>query len=143
MSRPRRRSVPRGRRKWTDMLFCGLKLTHDGGVALVEDGRLVTSVEVEKLDNGLRYAELGDLDVVEQVLAAEGVELADVDAFAVDGWGYGEAAPSVLTAAGGRPVTLRVAPYREETTGDSLAPHAFDGLTVGQKQFPYRSYHHT
>ncbi|QVJ02872.1 methyltransferase domain-containing protein [Nocardiopsis eucommiae] len=68
------------------MLVCGLKLTHDGGLALIEDGRLVTSVEAEKLDNNRRFQPLDRLETVADVLAAEGVAVTDVDRFVVDGW---------------------------------------------------------
>ncbi|MGY3294250.1 putative NodU family carbamoyl transferase [Bradyrhizobium sp. LM3.6] len=33
------------------MRICGIKLTHDGAVALIEDGRVVFCVEQEKLNN--------------------------------------------------------------------------------------------
>ncbi|MFX0576633.1 carbamoyltransferase N-terminal domain-containing protein [Nocardia nepalensis] len=38
------------------MVICGIKVSHDGGVAVVEDDRLVFSIEMEKLGNGLRYS---------------------------------------------------------------------------------------
>jgi carbamoyltransferase len=68
------------------VLICGIKASHDGAVALVENGRLLFSVELEKLDNGMRHAALGSLDRVGEVLRSEGVDPADVDQFVVDGW---------------------------------------------------------
>lgn len=126
------------------MLVCGLKLTHDGGVAIVENGRLVVSVEVEKLDNRFRHSELDDLALVDRVLEEQGIEVGDIDAFAVDGWGYGESNPTVQTTRNGQPLSLQVAPYREgQVSDDSLAGFEFDGLVVAEKRVPYRSYRHT
>jgi Carbamoyltransferase N-terminus len=50
------------------MLICGIKVSHDGGVAVIEQNRLLFSIEVEKLDNGWRSSALGDLDRVAQIL---------------------------------------------------------------------------
>lgn len=52
------------------MIICGIKASHDGGVAVIEDGRLRFSAEVEKLGNGARYSSLGDLQRVTDILAA-------------------------------------------------------------------------
>lgn len=126
------------------MLVCGLKVTHDGGVALIEDNALVASVEVEKLDNRYRYSELEWLPDVERVLAGFGRTAREVDSFVVDGWGYGEQDPTVHTTNEHGPVALRVAPYREERTADdSMRPHRFAGLPLGGVEHDYLSYHHT
>ncbi len=126
------------------MLICGIKVTHDGGVALIEDNRLVCSVEVEKLGNGLRYGELEALDTVDRVLADFGVAPEDVDSFVVDGWGYGESDPVVTTSNDAGEVRLRVAPYREERLdAPSLQDFRFGGLPLGGREYYYRSYHHT
>ncbi|MEV7086105.1 carbamoyltransferase N-terminal domain-containing protein [Streptomyces sp. NPDC093085] len=112
------------------MLICGIKASHDGGVAVIEDGRLLFSYEIEKLDNGERYSSLGDLERVTGILAAEGLAPADIDQFVVDGWYTENAAgePAVTVNSGGLPVALRVAPYLE-TPGDDgpLQRHTFDG----------------
>jgi hypothetical protein len=68
------------------VIVCGIKATHDGAVAVIEDGRLRFSVETEKLDNGERYGSLEDLQRVADILATEGMSFADVDQFVVDGW---------------------------------------------------------
>lgn len=123
------------------MLFLGVKATHDGGVAVIDGDRLLCSLEMEKIGNGLRYSELGDLDLVRGLLADEGIDLADVDRVAVDGWGYGELA----TAWKGESLNLPVAPYREARLGDdSLTAHAFGGLRLGGDTVSdYQSFHHT
>jgi carbamoyltransferase len=126
------------------VLICGIKLTHDGAVALIDGGRLVASVEVEKLDNQPRYADLGDLDVVDRVLAAFGYAASDVDSFVVDGWGYGEPRPTVQTAAAGTGVSVNVAPYREaDLADDSAFAYEFDGLPLPGGRVKYTSYHHS
>ncbi|MET8976725.1 carbamoyltransferase N-terminal domain-containing protein [Streptomyces sp. NPDC004539] len=123
------------------MLICGIKASHDGGVAVIEDGRLVFSYEIEKLGNGERYSSLGDLERVTEILAAEGLSPADIDRFVVDGWYtkdvHGE--PAVKVNSGGVPVELRVAPYVESPGGDGpLERRTFEGHGLGR----YAGYTH-
>lgn len=68
------------------MLICGIKASHDGAVAVIDDGHLQFSVEMEKLNNGERYASLDAMSRVNDILAGEGVRPADVDRFVIDGW---------------------------------------------------------
>ncbi|MGW2105793.1 carbamoyltransferase N-terminal domain-containing protein [Streptomyces sp. NPDC001948] len=128
------------------MLICGVKASHDGGVAVIEDGRLLFSVETEKLNNGERYSSLGDVGRVAEILAAEGLSPADVDQFVVDGW-YAqndEGAPAVDLGDGDgdRKVRLRVAPYVEGPgDGGVLQRHTFDDHVFGDAR-GYASYTH-
>ena len=69
------------------MRICGLKLTHDGAVALIEDQRLVFSVEMEKIANNPRYASIEDTEQIVEILALYGYRPEDIDCFAIDGWG--------------------------------------------------------
>ncbi|WP_253075614.1 carbamoyltransferase N-terminal domain-containing protein [Bradyrhizobium sp. 131] len=71
------------------MRICGIKLTHDGSIALIEDGRLVFCVEQEKRDNNPRYQSIDNLDAVVVALAERGLDASDVDQFVLDGW-WGE-----------------------------------------------------
>ncbi|MEU5306591.1 carbamoyltransferase N-terminal domain-containing protein [Streptomyces noursei] len=93
------------------MLICGIKVTHDGGVAVIDGNRPLFSIEVEKLGNGQRYGYLGDLARVAEILAAEGVDVRDVDRFVVDGWLEDGPAEHALirTQHNGSPATLTVA----------------------------------
>lgn len=124
------------------MIICGLKLTHDGAVALLDGNRLVFSVEVEKLDNGLRYSEVADLSIVPRLLSDFGYQVSDVDEWVIDGWDGADRGHTAL-ADHGTPVALDLAPYREN---DEIT----DLLHVGhQAQFPingteldYTSYVH-
>ncbi|MFD7898241.1 carbamoyltransferase N-terminal domain-containing protein [Streptomyces sp. NPDC059743] len=112
------------------MLICGIKASHDGAVAVIEDGRLLFSVEIEKLKNGERYSSLGDLRRVTEILAAEGLSPSDIDQFVVDGWYTKDASgePTIDVDADGRPVQLRVAPYLESPGDDGpLQRHTFSG----------------
>lgn len=129
------------------MLICGIKATHDGGVAVIDGNRLVCSVEVEKLDNRPRYSPLEDVALVEDVLRAEGIGLDDVDSYVVDGWwareGEPTAHPTVLTANAGAPLTLPVAPYLDGS--DRLGPlrrHRFDTHSFSASTRGYASYFH-
>jgi carbamoyltransferase len=69
------------------MIICGMKLTHDGAIALIHDGRLVFSHEMEKMSNNPRYKELDDFEVVDKILDQYGYSFSDVDRWVIDGWG--------------------------------------------------------
>lgn len=68
------------------MRICGIKFGHDGAIAVIEDGRLVASIELEKLDNASRHCPLLDVDDVFRVLETVGLHREDIDHFAIDGW---------------------------------------------------------
>ncbi|MFE2753047.1 carbamoyltransferase N-terminal domain-containing protein [Actinosynnema sp. NPDC059335] len=125
------------------MLICGIKASHDGGVAVIADDRLLFSTEMEKLGNGPRYSALDDLDRVTAVLAAEGISPSDVDRFVVDGWwtAGADGATAVLTRRAGAPFDLPVAPYLDGPRG-LLRPHEFDAHDFGGRTPGYVSYHH-
>ncbi|MFM7857675.1 MAG: carbamoyltransferase N-terminal domain-containing protein [Flammeovirgaceae bacterium] len=69
------------------MIHCGLKFTHDGAIALIRDNKLLFSIEIEKLSNNPRYAEIDDSGLIERILNNEGFSIDDIDHFVVDGWG--------------------------------------------------------
>lgn len=72
------------------MLICGLKLTHDGAIALIEDQKLIFCYEMEKLDNNVRYIPLKEVfshDLLSGILAEHGYSIEDVDSLVIDGWG--------------------------------------------------------
>ncbi|MCF3135736.1 carbamoyltransferase N-terminal domain-containing protein [Streptomyces olivochromogenes] len=127
------------------MLIVGVKASHDGGVALIDGNRLVFSVEVEKLDNNVRYSMLRDLDQVAEILRSQGVDVRDVDQFVVDGWWpeKGADVPSVATTRGGERFVLPVAPYVDGI--DSLDPlhrYEFTAHDFNSSARGYASYHH-
>ena len=139
------------------MIICGLKLTHDGTVALIEDGRLHFSVEMEKIANNPRFTGIEETTLIREVLASEGVALADIDLFAVDGWGgtnkdalaiqprleIGNGHNWLAAKNNGVDFKMGVAPYREETLEhDILEEWRFDGLNCGERSLKYNSYLH-
>jgi carbamoyltransferase len=112
------------------MIICGIKASHDGSVAVIENGQLRFGTEIEKLDNGARYSPLGDLQRVADILADEGISPADVDQFVVDGWyTTGATAPNAIALQKEDvPVELAVAPYVDRPGGEGpLQRYRFDG----------------
>lgn len=127
------------------MLTAGVKASHDGGVALIDGDRLVFSVEVEKLDNGPRYAKLRDLDQVSEILRGQGVDPKDVDRFVVDGWWPERNAehPGVATGRGGEPFFIPLAPYADGAANtDPLHRYTFSSHHFNSRRTGYSSYHH-
>ncbi|MCK1740158.1 nodulation protein NodU [Bradyrhizobium sp. 139] len=123
------------------MRICGIKLTHDGAIALIEDGQLVFCVEQEKRGNNPRYQRIDNLDAIVVVLAEHGLDTRDVDQFVIDGW-LGEAESQFDVISGAVPVTLKGAPYLERHAEDLLTSHDGSGLMLKNRIFPYRSYPH-
>ncbi len=138
------------------MRFCGLKLTHDGAVALIENDELLFSIEMEKLDNNKRFTAIEDSDQIERVLREVGVSPNAIDVFAVDGWGgvnadalaiqprltIGAAHNTLSFDNGGERYGLPVAAYQEAPDGRVNAELAFDGLKIGPKAYPYSTFLH-
>ena len=124
------------------MIICGLKLTHDGTVALVDNERLIFSIEMEKLDNNARYGPVEDLSIVTRLLNDFGYSPDDVDYFVIDGWG-GADLGSVQISNGDRDIYLAVAGYREKKLKDSVFEQYKDtGLLLNGKKYSYISFTH-
>ncbi|MFD4014576.1 carbamoyltransferase N-terminal domain-containing protein [Streptomyces albidoflavus] len=119
-----------------------MKLTHDGAVALIDDGRLVFSVEMEKLDNGLRYSTVSDFSLIPGILADFGYKPGDVDEWVIDGWD-GDVSGKVTLLDQGRPTEVEVGPYRESRACPALdAPSVSGTFSMEGKPYPYTSYPH-
>ncbi len=139
------------------MVICGLKLTHDGAVALIEEGKLIFSIEMEKLANNSRYTSLEETSIIAEILAKQGYDISAVDMFCLDGWGgtdqdalalqprleIGEN-HNILTAKNNNiPLKLKVAPYREKSLKhDIMEKWSFNGLKIGNDDLEYTSYLH-
>ncbi|ANT54691.1 nodulation protein NodU [Mesorhizobium amorphae] len=123
------------------MRICGINLTHDGAVALIEDGRLVFCVEQEKRDNNRRYKAIDNLDTVVTALAEHGMDARDVEQFVIDGWD-GEVESQFQVLSGETPVILKGAPYIERDAEGLLTSLNSSGLMLDGRVFPYKSYPH-
>ncbi|MEO1516969.1 MAG: carbamoyltransferase N-terminal domain-containing protein [Bacteroidota bacterium] len=124
------------------MVICGIKMTHDGGIALIENNRLVFSIEMEKINNNFRFSSIENAEQIEEILLASGYQLSDVDRFVVDGWD-GLDVSQIRYKVDGVDTPLSVAPYREsKLSEDVLKTFAFNGLQMDGKQWAYHSYYH-
>ncbi|WP_406455787.1 nodulation protein NodU [Streptomyces sp. NBC_00876] len=126
------------------MLICGIKVSHDGGIAVIDGNRLLFSVELEKFDNNPRYSPLGDLRRVPDILRSEGVDPEDIDRFVVDGWRTSVENPwAVSTFKDGEPTVLPVAPYVDGSlSADPLHRYTFTAHDFSRRSPGYVSYHH-
>ena len=136
-------------------LICGLKLSHDGALAVVEDTpdgvRLVAATEVEKNGNRLRHSPLADSGLVVELLKGFNLTPSDIDRWVVDGWyddtistfGGGAATlPFKVSAVSGD--GLVIAPYcQHDDNTPVLHRYSPTGLlTLDDLNVPYESYRH-
>lgn len=69
------------------MKLLGIKVTHDGALALIDEGKLVFSYEMEKLNNNPRYSSfLLDLLEIEKILNEYNCNMDKIDKIVIDGW---------------------------------------------------------
>ncbi|MGY3146282.1 carbamoyltransferase [Bradyrhizobium sp. USDA 3397] len=123
------------------MRICGIKLTHDGSIAVVDDGRLFFCTEQEKRGNNQRYQAIDNLDAIVAALAEHGLGPQDIDQFVIDGWD-GEVESSFQVLSGMVPIALKGAPYVERRAEGLLDAVEGFGLILGSKAYSYRSYPH-
>lgn len=130
------------------MIICGIKITHDGGIAVIENNELKFSIEMEKINNNHRYSSLENLDNITKILSEYGYTPDDIDVYAIDGW-HGSGAhwrgkPILSVMDGNRPLDLEVASYNELVLTDNiLKPHLFEKqLPINGKLYDYTSYMH-
>ncbi|WP_083846421.1 carbamoyltransferase N-terminal domain-containing protein [Bradyrhizobium sp. ORS 285] len=124
------------------MRICGIKLTHDGSVAVVDDGRLVFCQESEKRNNNPRYEPIHDLDEIRCVLVEHGIVPEQIDRFVIDGWD-GASDSRLKVSSSGSARELIGAPYFEGFADGVLLPYEGMGLELGGKAYGYSSYPHT
>ena len=133
-------------------LICGLKLTHDGAVALVEAGvagvRLIGSFEIEKYSNNYRHALLDRKQMVLDILSSLGLSVSSIDRWVIDGWR--QKSPTTTVGQDSQESDLcigddlQVAPYSQEDTPTGVlrrfAPKT--RLVLGGESLGYESYRH-
>ncbi|MEC0090202.1 carbamoyltransferase N-terminal domain-containing protein [Paenibacillus macquariensis] len=125
------------------MLYCGIKLTHDGCIAVIEDNRLVFSHEVEKFNNNKRYSEIPDTNFITEVLGMNGYGVSDINLYSIDGWA-GLKESEVRVRSNGTELNVIVAPYREASlSADSLKTYEGNGFIIDGQSLAYTSYLHS
>ena len=112
------------------MRICGVKLTHDATVAVVKDGVLEFSVELEKMYNQPRYTKMHILCEIEDVLALFDLCSSDIDHWVVDGW------KNPVINVNGSPV--RVAPYHETDPPTDEETDLFERFQLSSGSVSYR-----
>ena len=133
---------------------CGLKLTHDGTIAVVEGGRLIFSTEIEKVNGNARHCAIGKSDRIITALESFGYSTEDVRTFVIDGWGLanvgaasgkpkGERSSTVTIEDEGTIHSLAVSRYREASADDDITRlRGFSGLPLQGRSFNYLSSYH-
>lgn len=126
-------------------IFCGIKLTHDGCVAVIEEHELRFSIEAEKMENRPRYSPLNRWSDLIGVLGSHGLSPDELAAVAVDGWGRRNGVSQVFViddAGNRRPV--EVADYQDQpgSAKDPLDRPADTAELFGDQPMKYRSFSH-
>jgi carbamoyltransferase len=127
------------------VLICGVKISHDAGIAAIDGEKLLFSTELEKLNNNSRYSSLDKVEQIAEILKTENIGISDVDRFVIDGWWSEPGASStfVHSTIRDRPVNIQVAPYIDEGTArPCTARYSFANLDLGLGEAHYSSYHH-
>lgn len=125
------------------MLICGVKITHDSAIAVLDENRLLFSIELEKINNNNRFKIIDDLSWIEDILKSEGIELNEIDQFVVDGWV--SLHPTIIERKNrGESSRITLAPYHESSTYECvLEGIKLNGLKIGHKDIEYKTYMHT
>jgi carbamoyltransferase len=129
-------------------LVCGIKLTHDGGLALIDTtsgtARLLAAAETEKRANGLRHADLTNADLIVEALADEGLVPDDLGQIVVDGWGKSASSEGLVLSGQPGPRVVRTGPYRQsdDQTPPLHAYHPDTSLPLAGAEYRYASYRH-
>jgi carbamoyltransferase len=127
-------------------LICGIKLTHDGAVAVIDGNKLLFSVEAEKLENRPRYSVLNRSADLARVLADNGLREADLAAIAIDGWARNRDGTSRAAVVGtdGEATPVDVAGYQDAAgaTGELLEGHTGSSEFFDGNRRDFRSFTH-
>jgi carbamoyltransferase len=127
-------------------LSCGLKLTHDGCIAVIAETELLFSVEAEKVANRPRYSPLNSVPDLRTLVHANDISPNDLAAVAVDGWFRKNGESQVtLSDAHGNIRALNVAEYHDHpgTDLDTLTGVLGKADIFGDGAREFRSYTHT
>ena len=138
-----------------EKVICGLKLTHDGALCLIDGNKLVFSIEMEKIQNNPRHSKISDLAFVEDICNQYNYKLSDIDMFVIDGWWdlvrkvehREDKEPNALIAQNkGKDTELAIGYYCEYDFEDyftnALNEWKFDNLEIGDNKYSYYSYMH-
>jgi carbamoyltransferase len=127
------------------MLICGLNITHDSAVAVIDGNRLLMSTEGEKIGSGVRHADMPEIEQVESILESEGIRLRDIDQFVISGWisRPGEALSALKIWQSKQLVRVPLAPYTDSgPQRELLYRYDFTAIPDGPFARGYSSYTH-
>ncbi|RFM33512.1 carbamoyltransferase N-terminal domain-containing protein [Chitinophaga silvisoli] len=118
------------------MVICGIKLTHDGSIALIDGNKLVLSYEIEKLNNNERYSAftLG----LNEIYALLGSYANKIDMIVFDGWTPDQV---VTIRLGDKDVPVKLAGYGSFAPRQNIMERKTFSLE-GPMKLDYASYQH-
>ena len=139
------------------MLICGLKLTHDGAIALIENNKLIFSIELEKILNNKRFTAIQENIIIKDILSSYNYKIEDIDHFVIDGWGgtdqdalaiqprleIGNEYNLLKVWNKSLEYKIKIAHYQETKKDQNInKEYKFDGLLIDNKSLNYSSFLH-
>jgi carbamoyltransferase len=118
--------------------ICGLKLTHDGAIAIVGGNKLEVCVEAEKVGNSRRYQDVTDTAFIVAQLDRHACSNLQEIAFVIDGWQPTQGIASLPLSDAGAEQRINVAPY---TAREPFAA-AQGRMRLAGEEVEYISYAH-
>ena len=124
------------------MIICGLKLTHDSSISVIDNDELIFCIELEKIANNNRFKIIDRLEDVATILQDNGYPIHRIDKIVIDGW-VGTIPSNITLSNGDDKVNIKVAPYHEMNKDDDIfKKYEFSDLIIGDKHLSYESYTH-
>jgi len=123
------------------MIICGIKMTHDGSISLIDGQRLVFCYEIEKLNNYSRYARFVlNMHDIHEIYNRHGYSFDQTDKIVFDGWNPDE--PQYLET-GDTKLLLKLAEYGTliGKMENAMQRHSFS-IMVSDVKLDYSSYYH-
>lgn len=119
------------------MTICGVKITHDSAVALIDNHKLIFCVETEKINNNKRHSELIDINQISLLLKKYEYDIENIDIFCIDGWRKNDINSALIKH------ELQVAEYTFDCEEKIFLKKEFNGLELCGKRRNYISFFHT
>lgn len=124
------------------MRICGLKLTHDCSIAIIEDGNLICCHELEKIQNNARFSLPESFQTISRLVKTTGFSFDDFDSIVIDGW-VGEEESEIVIGDYESRSTVKVCGYEELDLSEDIFNNYIQGtVAIENHHISYISFKH-